>query len=74
MQASSERVLSHSAPSARPTIRRPPNAQELKSMWITAKTSDVSNRAGTAPIQERYGIEKDRVRRDVDDWYGRQGW
>ncbi|ESY61432.1 hypothetical protein X744_00035 [Mesorhizobium sp. LNJC372A00] len=20
----------------------------------------------------RYGIEKDRVRRDVDDWYGRQ--
>jgi uncharacterized protein YjbJ (UPF0337 family) len=25
-------------------------------------------------IQERYGIEKDRVRRDVDDWYGRQDW
>ena len=25
-------------------------------------------------IQERYGIEKDRVRRDIDDWYGRQGW
>ena len=25
-------------------------------------------------IQERYGIEKDRVRRDVDDWYGRQSW
>lgn len=25
-------------------------------------------------IQERYGIEKDRVRRDVDDWYSRQGW
>ncbi|TIT69734.1 MAG: CsbD family protein, partial [Mesorhizobium sp.] len=25
-------------------------------------------------IQERYGIEKDRVRRDIDDWYARQGW
>ncbi|MGX5841871.1 CsbD family protein, partial [Mesorhizobium sp. ArgA1] len=24
--------------------------------------------------QERYGIEKDRVRRDVDDWYSMQGW
>ncbi|MEY9626197.1 CsbD family protein [Sinorhizobium fredii] len=25
-------------------------------------------------IQERYGIEKDRVRRDLDDWYSRQTW
>jgi hypothetical protein len=25
-------------------------------------------------IQERYGIEKDQVRRDVDDWYSMQGW
>ncbi|TGR73051.1 CsbD family protein, partial [Mesorhizobium sp. M2D.F.Ca.ET.223.01.1.1] len=24
--------------------------------------------------QERYGLEKDRVRRDIDDWYDRQGW
>jgi uncharacterized protein YjbJ (UPF0337 family) len=25
-------------------------------------------------IQERYGYAKDQVARDVDDWYGRQGW
>ncbi|TIO72128.1 MAG: CsbD family protein, partial [Mesorhizobium sp.] len=25
-------------------------------------------------IQERYGIEKDRIRRDIDDWANRQGW
>jgi uncharacterized protein YjbJ (UPF0337 family) len=25
-------------------------------------------------IQERYGYEKDRSKRDVDDWYGRQTW
>ncbi|MBA8838169.1 CsbD family protein [Brucella anthropi] len=25
-------------------------------------------------IQERYGLEKDRVRSDVDDWYTRQEW
>ena len=23
-------------------------------------------------IQERYGIERDRVRQDLDDWYSRQ--
>jgi len=25
-------------------------------------------------IQERYGYEKDRATKDVDDWYGRQNW
>jgi uncharacterized protein YjbJ (UPF0337 family) len=25
-------------------------------------------------IQERYGIEKDRVKKDIDDWYTRQSW
>jgi uncharacterized protein YjbJ (UPF0337 family) len=25
-------------------------------------------------IQERYGYEKDRTRKDIDDWYGRQTW
>jgi len=25
-------------------------------------------------IQERYGIEKDRAKTDIDDWYGRQTW
>jgi len=25
-------------------------------------------------IQERYGIARDQVRRDIDDWYGSQSW
>jgi hypothetical protein len=25
-------------------------------------------------IQEHYGIERDRARRDIDDWYGNQTW
>ena len=25
-------------------------------------------------IQERYGLAKDQVRKDVDDWYGTQSW
>ncbi|MGF7055600.1 uncharacterized protein YjbJ (UPF0337 family) [Bosea sp. OAE752] len=25
-------------------------------------------------IQERYGIEKDKVKTDVDTWYNRQTW
>jgi uncharacterized protein YjbJ (UPF0337 family) len=25
-------------------------------------------------IQERYGYAKDQVRKDIDDWYGRQQW
>jgi uncharacterized protein YjbJ (UPF0337 family) len=25
-------------------------------------------------IEERYGYQKDQVRREVDDWYARQRW
>ena len=25
-------------------------------------------------IQERYGYQKDQVKKDIDDWYGRQNW
>jgi uncharacterized protein YjbJ (UPF0337 family) len=25
-------------------------------------------------IQERYGLAKDQVQKDVDDWYGKQTW
>jgi uncharacterized protein YjbI with pentapeptide repeats len=25
-------------------------------------------------IQERYGYEKDRTKKDIDDWYGRRPW
>ena len=25
-------------------------------------------------IQERYGLAKDQVKKDIDDWYGKQSW
>jgi uncharacterized protein YjbJ (UPF0337 family) len=25
-------------------------------------------------IQERYGLAKDQVEKDIDDWYGAQRW
>ena len=25
-------------------------------------------------IQERYGLAKDQVRKEIDDWYGSQSW
>jgi uncharacterized protein YjbJ (UPF0337 family) len=25
-------------------------------------------------VKERYGYEKDRTKKDIDDWYGRQPW
>jgi uncharacterized protein YjbJ (UPF0337 family) len=34
---------------------------------------DRTKSAGASSL-ERYGIEKDRARRDLDDWYSRQTW
>ena len=52
---------------------------KLKQHWgkltdddLTVAEGNVEYLAGR--IQERYGIERDRVRSDVDDWYGRQQW
>ncbi len=52
---------------------------KIKEQWGRLTDDDLDVIAGKrdqleGKIQERYGIEKDRVRRDVDDWYGRQGW
>ena len=52
---------------------------KVKSEWGKLTDDDLTVVAGhrdqlAGKIQERYGIEKDRARRDIDDWYGRQGW
>jgi uncharacterized protein YjbJ (UPF0337 family) len=51
----------------------------LKEQWAKLTDDDLDAIAGKrdrleGKIQERYGYEKDRVRRDVDDWYNRQKW
>jgi uncharacterized protein YjbJ (UPF0337 family) len=52
---------------------------KVKEKWGELTDDDLDQIAGKrdqleGKIQERYGIEKDQVRRDVDDWYGRQDW
>jgi uncharacterized protein YjbJ (UPF0337 family) len=49
---------------------------KVKEQWGELTDDDLDRIAGKRDqlegrIQERYGIEKDRVSRDVDDWYGR---
>ncbi|MER8722599.1 CsbD family protein [Mesorhizobium sp. M0999] len=50
---------------------------KVKEQWGKLTDDDLDRIAGNrdqleGTIQERYGIEKDRVRREVEDWYGRQ--
>jgi uncharacterized protein YjbJ (UPF0337 family) len=52
---------------------------KVKEQWGKLTDDDLDQIAGRrdqleGKIQERYGIEKDRVERDIDDWYGRQTW
>ena len=51
----------------------------VKEQWGKLTDDDMDVIAGNrdkleGTIQERYGYEKDRVRKDVDDWYNRQSW
>ena len=51
----------------------------VKEQWGRLTDDDLDVIAGRRDqlegrIQERYGLEKDRVKRDVDEWYGRQNW
>ncbi|MGX7877469.1 CsbD family protein [Mesorhizobium sp. ORM6] len=55
------------------------NKGKIKEQWGKLTDDDLDRIAGKrdqleGKIQERYGIEKDRVRADVDDWARRQGW
>ena len=52
---------------------------KLKEKWSKLTDDDVGLLAGhrdylVGKVQERYGIAKDQVRKDVDDWYGTQKW
>ncbi len=52
---------------------------KVKEQWGKLTDDDLDRIAGKrdqleGTIQERYGIEKDRVQADVDDWCNRQKW
>ena len=52
---------------------------KIKEQWGKLTDDDLDVIAGKrdqleGKIQERYGYEKDRAKRDIDDWYGRQPW
>lgn len=52
---------------------------KVKEQWGKLTDDDLDQIAGKrdqleGKIQERYGLEKDRVRQDIDNWYGRQDW
>jgi uncharacterized protein YjbJ (UPF0337 family) len=52
---------------------------KVKEQWGKLTNDDLDQIAGKreqleGKIQERHGIERDRVRRDIDEWYGNQTW
>jgi uncharacterized protein YjbJ (UPF0337 family) len=52
---------------------------KVKEQWGELTDDDLDEIDGRreqleGKIQERYGIARDQVRRDIDDWYGRQNW
>jgi uncharacterized protein YjbJ (UPF0337 family) len=52
---------------------------KVKEQWGKLTDDDLDVIAGKrdqleGKIQERYGYEKDRATKDIDDWYGRQTW
>jgi uncharacterized protein YjbJ (UPF0337 family) len=52
---------------------------KVKEQWGKLTDDDLDQIDGRldqleGKIQERYGLERDRARRDIDDWYGRQTW
>jgi uncharacterized protein YjbJ (UPF0337 family) len=52
---------------------------KVKEQWGKLTDDDLDQIAGRrdqleVKIQERYGVAKDRAKRDVDEWYGGQTW
>ena len=50
---------------------------KVKEQWGNLTDDDLDQIGGKrdqleGKIQERYGLERDRVRRDVDSWYNQQ--
>ncbi len=52
---------------------------KIKEKWGQLTDDDLDQIAGRqdqleGKIQERYGIAKDQVRKDIEDWYNTQKW
>jgi uncharacterized protein YjbJ (UPF0337 family) len=52
---------------------------KVKEKWGQLTEDDLDVIAGRrdqleGKIQERYGVAKDQVRKDIDDWYAAQRW
>jgi uncharacterized protein YjbJ (UPF0337 family) len=52
---------------------------KVKAQWGRLTDDELDEIAGRreqleGKIQERYGLARDRVRQDVEDWYNQQTW
>ena len=52
---------------------------KVKEQWVKLTDDDLDEIAGRreqleGKIQQRYGLAKDQVSRDLDDWATRQNW
>ena len=52
---------------------------KVKAKWGQLTDDDLTEINGNrerleGKIQERYGLARDQIRRDIDDWYGSQSW
>ena len=52
---------------------------QLRSKWAKLNDDDLQNLSAkkddlVGKIQERYGIQKDEVRKEIDEWQKRQNW
>jgi len=45
---------------------------KVKEQWGKLTDDDLDQIAGKR--EQRYGYQKDRIRKDIDDWYGVQSW
>jgi uncharacterized protein YjbJ (UPF0337 family) len=52
---------------------------KVKEQWGKLTDDDLDVIAGKQDqlegrLQERYGYAKDQAQKEINDWYGRQGW
>jgi uncharacterized protein YjbJ (UPF0337 family) len=52
---------------------------KVKAKWGRLTDHDLAAVAGKrerleGKIEDRYGLERDRIRKDIDEWYGAQRW
>ena len=52
---------------------------KVKEQWGRLTDDDLTQINGNrdqleGKLQERYGIARDQIRKEIDDWYGRQTW